>query len=149
MLPFDLMALQLGSLDLRVDLGSRCEGGGLLASGGLTCCFILQLGLLQALVVLYLDHLHKVTLLLLQPDFPAALGNRDRDGEPSPSPTACVSSTDSRSTAPSKAPSPDGSKFQTTPQSQPQAEFDLKLKPDPDLDLTPNSCPLSPKRGLP
>jgi hypothetical protein len=40
---------------------------------GLTCCFVLQLGLLQALPVLYLDHVQIVTLLL-QPGCLATLG---------------------------------------------------------------------------
>lgn len=62
------------------------EGGGFsLATRGLTCCFILQLRLLQALLVLYRDHPQIVTLFLLQPHRPAALGERDREGDPSDS----------------------------------------------------------------
>ena len=60
------------------------EGGGFfLATRGLTCCFILQLRLLQALLMLYRDHPQIVTLFLLQPRRPAALGERDRERDPS------------------------------------------------------------------
>lgn len=62
------------------------EGGGFfLATRGLTCCFILQLRLLQALLMLYRDHPQIVTLFLLQPRRPAALGERDRERDPSAS----------------------------------------------------------------
>lgn len=46
---------------------------------GLTCGFILQLGLLQALLTLYLDHLQVLTLLMWA-GCPAALRTKQTEG---------------------------------------------------------------------
>ena len=124
-----------------LDLGSRGEDkqGSLEVRGplfllGLTCRVILQLGLLQALLVLYLDQLQIVTFLLLQDGCLGALGNRDRGrGDPSASSTAYLSSTDSRSMRPNKA------CHLTDPASRWNPNPNPRLKPNPDLDWTQNS----------